>query len=166
MRSPYLETGEIVNTHGIHGEVKILPWADSPEFLLQFQTLYLSGAPMEVEQARVHGSCVLVKFRGVDDCNAAQRLRGKVVSFARADATIPDDCVYIADLIGLPVFAGGEQIGTLAEVLQTNANDVYLVKGGAHSYMIPAVPAFLESVDPVGGEIHVRLIEGMEIDAN
>ncbi len=166
MQAPFLETGEIVNTHGLRGEVKILPWADSPAFLLQFKTLYVGGAPLAVEQARVQGSCVLVKFRGVDDVNAAQRLRGKTVSFARADAEIPEGMVFIADLVGLPVLADGREIGKLAEVLQTNANDVYVVRGGEHEYMIPAVPAFLEEVNPEGGVIRVRLLEGMETDAH
>lgn len=161
MQNPYLETGEIVNTHGLRGEVKILPWADSPEFLLQFDTFYLAGKPMRVESSRVHGTCVLCKFAGVDDCNAAQLLRGKVVSFAREDAEIPEDMVFIADLIGLPVFAEGRQIGKLEDVLQTPANDVYVIRG-EKSYMIPAVEEFVEKVDPEQGEIHVRLIEGME----
>ena len=53
MKHPYLQTGKIVSTHGVHGEVKLLPWADGPEFLLQFHTLYLDGRPYQVEQSRV-----------------------------------------------------------------------------------------------------------------
>ena len=78
MKNRFLETGRIVNTHGIAGEVKIMPWADEPEFLLEFNTLYIDGQPMEVASARVHKNSVLVKFRGVNDINAAVKYRDKV----------------------------------------------------------------------------------------
>ena len=64
MKHPYLQTGKIVSTHGVHGEVKLLPWADGPEFLLQFHTLYLDGRPYQVEQSRVQKTCVLLKLEG------------------------------------------------------------------------------------------------------
>ena len=66
-----LQTGKIVSTHGTRGEVKILPWADSPEFLLGFEQLYIDGEPYRVAHARVHGTCVLCQFSGIDDINAA-----------------------------------------------------------------------------------------------
>ena len=74
MKNRYLEAGEIVNTHGIRGEVKINPWADGPEFLLEFSELFLNGRPYEVESARVHKSVVLAKLRGVDTVEEAQKL--------------------------------------------------------------------------------------------
>lgn len=88
MKHPYLQTGKIVSTHGVHGEVKLLPWADSPEFLLQFHTLYLDGKAYQVEQSRVQKTCVLLKLEGVDTVEAASALRDKVVSIARADAKL------------------------------------------------------------------------------
>ena len=72
MKQQYLQTGKIVSTHGVHGEVKLLPWADSPEFLLQFHTLYLDGKPFRVEQSRVQKTCVLVKLAGIDTVEAAE----------------------------------------------------------------------------------------------
>ena len=83
MAPSLLQAGEIVNAHGVHGEVKILPWADGPEFLLQFDTLYLQDRPYKVEFSRVHKSCVLCKLEGVDDAAAATHLRGQVVSIDR-----------------------------------------------------------------------------------
>ena len=71
MKHPYLQTGKIVSTHGVRGEVKLLPWADGPEFLLQFHTLYLDGQPYHVEQSRVQKTCVLVKLAGIDTVEAA-----------------------------------------------------------------------------------------------
>lgn len=165
MKNRYLEAGEIVNTHGIRGEVKINPWADGPEFLLEFEELYLDGRPYEVESIRVHKSVVLAKLRGVDTVEEAQKLRGKVVSIDREDLELEEGAVFIADLIGLPVFAGDEEIGKLVDVLTMPGNDVYVVKG-AHEYMIPAVGEFLEDVNVDEGFIRVKLIEGMRTDEN
>ncbi len=166
MKSRFLDAGEIVGTHGIRGEVKILPWADGPEFLQEFQTLYLDGEARAVESCRVHKSLLLVKLRGVDSVEAAQRLRGRVVQIDRESVTLAEGTVFIADLIGLPVFAEGERLGALKEVLTLPANNVYVVEGGGKRWMIPAVSEFLERVDVEAGEIHVRLIEGLESDAN
>ena len=114
MKHPYLQTGKIVSTHGVHGEVKLLPWADGPEFLLQFHTLYLDGKAYQVEQSRVQKTCVLLKLEGVDTVEAASALRDKVVSIARADAKLPEGSLFIADLLGLPVYDGETLLGTLA----------------------------------------------------
>ena len=165
MKEQLLEAGEIVNTHGIRGEVKILPWADDPDFLTAFDVLYLDGTPYEVEAARVHKTMVLVKFRGVEDVNEAQKLRGKVIQIDRSGLELEDGTVFIADLIGLPVFAGEEEIGRVADVLTMPGNDVYVVKGD-HEYMIPAVSEFLEEVSIAKGIVRVRLIEGMRTDEN
>ena len=164
MLERYLETGQIVGTHGVRGEVKIQPWADGPEFLLDFKTLYLGDRPYAVEQSRVHKSMVLCKLAGVDSVEAAQALRGVVVKIDREDAVLPEGRVFVADLIGLPVYADGQEIGTLREVLNYPASDVYVVKG-EHEYLIPAVPAFVERATPEDG-IYVHLIEGLRTDEN
>ena len=160
-----LQTGKIVSTHGTRGEVKILPWADSPEFLLGFEQLYIDGEPYRVAHARVHGTCVLCQFSGIDDINAAMALRNKVVSIDRAEASLPDGAVFVADLIGLRVLCGGREIGKIAEVLQPPANDVYVVRG-EKEYMIPAVREFVEEVNVPAGFVRVRLIEGMATNAD
>ena len=102
----FLETGEIVNTHGIRGEVKLLPWADAPEFILEFDELYIDGRAYAIESARVQKTCVLLKLEGVDTVEEAIKLRGKVVSVDRTDIELEEGSYFIADLIGLPVFAG------------------------------------------------------------
>ena len=165
MKNRYLEAGEIVNTHGIRGEVKINPWADGPEFLLDFPQLYLNGRPYAVESARVHKSVVLVKLQGVDTVEQAQQLRGQVVSIDRDGLELEEGAVFIADLLGLPVYAGDQEIGKVADVLTLPGNDVYVVRG-SHEYMIPAVAEFLEEVNVEEGYIRVKLIEGMRTDEN
>ena len=162
MLSAFLETGEIVNTHGIQGEVKLLPWSDSPAFLLDFKTLYVNGEPMTVEAARVHKTTLLVRFAGVDTVEKAMKLKGKRVSIAREDAKLPKGSFFLADLIGLAVKdEEGNRIGTLKEVLTPSAQRVYVIDTPAGEKMIPAVPAFVKKVDIEGGEMVVSLIEGM-----
>ena len=161
MKQRFLEAGEIVSTHGVQGEVKILPWCDGPEFLKGFDTFYIGGTPYPVEHARIHKNMLLCKLKGVDDMTAAQTFKNRVISIDREDASIPEDRVFIADLIGLPVFAEGQEIGTLRDVYIGPANDVYMVRG-EKEYMIPAVSEFLREVNLEEGYIRVRLIEGMD----
>ena len=160
----FLETGEIVSTHGIRGEVKVYPWADSPEFLLEFDRFRIGGTDYDVEQSRVQKNCVLLKLRGVDTVEAAMALRGQVVEFDRSEVELEEGW-FIADLIGLRVHSEGREIGSITDVLQYPGNDVWVVKG-EKEYMIPAVPAFLKEVRVDEGYAVVALIEGMESDAH
>ncbi len=166
MKKKFLEAGEVVNTHGVLGEVKILPWCDSPEFLCQFDTLYIDGTPVKVLAARPHKTCMLARLEGVDDVNAAMALKGKKLEIDRSGITLPEGRHFIADLIGLEVrdAENGEVLGNITEVLTPPAHEVYVVKGGPHSYMIPAVDAFLKETNVDGGYVRVQLIEGMESD--
>lgn len=163
MKNKFLEAGQIVNTHGIRGEVKIMPWCDGPEFLTAFSTFYIEGTPYSVESSRIHKHMLLCKLRGIDDVSVAQTYKNKVIHIDRDSAPTLKDRVFIADLIGLPVYAGGLEIGTLKDVYSGPANDVYIVKG-QKEYMIPAVAEFLEDVNVDEGYIKVRLLEGMATD--
>ena len=161
-----LETGEIVSSHGIHGEVKILPWADTPEFLLEFDLFYLNGKPYEVLSSRVHKTCVLAKLKGIDTPEQAAALRGKRVSIDRADVRLPEGTVFIADLIGCRVMdENGTEIGKIRDVLTMPSSDVYVVEG-EHQYMIPAVREFVKEIDVTQRFVRVHLIEGMATDEN
>jgi len=163
MKQKYLEAGQIVNTHGVRGEVKILPWCDGPEFLKAFHTFYIEESPYAVESSRVHKTMLLCKLKGIDDVSAAQTMKNKVVKIDRDEAPVARDRVFIADLIGLPVFAEGREIGRLKDVYTGPANDVYIVRG-EEEYMIPAVGEFLKEVNVDEGYIHVKLLEGMASD--
>lgn len=163
MKKQYLDAGQIVSTHGVQGEVKILPWCDGPEFLKDFDTFYIEGTAYPVSGARVHKNMLLCRLKGVDDMNAAQAMKNKVVQIDREQANIPEGRVFISDLIGLPVYAQGQEIGTLKDVYTGPANDVYVVQG-QRQYMIPAVSEFLEEVNVDQGYIRVKLLEGMATD--
>ena len=163
MKLQYLEAGEIVSTHGVRGEMKVLPWSDGPDFLLDFKRVRIGMTEYAVESCRVQKTCNLLKVRGIDTVEQAQAMRGKTVEVYRQDA--PEDLIFVAELIGMDVMTNGESIGTIADVLDYPGNKVYVVKG-AHEYMIPAVSQFIENIDMDSCEIRVRLIEGMRTDEN
>lgn len=163
MKLQFLETGEIVTTHGVRGEVKMLPWADGPEFLMDFKRVLIGTTEYKIEQCRVQKSCNLVKLSGVDTMEAAQLLRGKVLKVYREDA--PKELIFAAELQGMDVFAGDTHIGVITDVLDYPGNKVYVVKG-EYEYMIPAVKQFILSTDLDGNRMQVQLIEGMRTDEN
>ena len=157
----YLDCGQIVNTHGVRGEVRIVPWADSPDFLCQFSTLYIDGAPRRVLSSRVHKGSVIAKLDGVDTVEGAMLLRDKTVQLHRADARLPEGAFFLADIIGLDVVdEDGRTLGTLREVLSPSVQQVYVIEG-EREIMIPAVPEFILETNIAGGYLKVRLIEGM-----
>ena len=163
MKLQFVEAGEIVTTHGVKGEVKVLCWLDDPEMLCEFDRCRIDGTEFEMEQVRVQKTCNLVKLRGVDTMEAAQAMRGKTVELYRED--IDDEVIFAAELIGVEVFAEGESIGRIREVLDYPGNSVYVVRG-QHEYMIPAVKQFILNTDMEGNRMDVKLIEGMRSDEN
>ena len=166
MEQKFLEAGEIVSTHGIQGEVKILPWADGPEFLLDFKTFYLDGKPYAVRSARVHKTCVLAKLEGVDTPEQATLRRGRKVCIDRSNVQLPAGTVFIADLIGCRVLDdNGTEIGKIKDVLTMPSSDVYVIQG-EHQYMIPSVKEFVKEINVAEGFVRVHLIEGMATDEN
>ena len=163
MKLQFIEAGEIVTTHGVKGEVKVLPWIDSPEDLCEFDRCRIDGKEYKIESCRVQKTCNLVKLSGIDTMEAAQAMRGKTLELFRED--IDDEVIFAAELIGVEVFSEGKQIGTIADVLDYPGNKVYVVKG-EYEYMIPAVKAFVLSQDMEQNRMEVRLIEGMRSDEN
>lgn len=161
MKLQFIEAGEIVTTHGIKGEVKVLPWLDDPEMLCEFDRCRIDGKEFEIEQCRVQKTCNLVKLSGVDTMEAAQAMRGKTIELYRED--IDDEVIFAAELIGMEVFCNGEMIGKIKEVLDYPGNSVYVIKG-AREYMIPAVKEFILSTNMEKNEMQVKLIEGMRSD--
>ena len=163
MRLPFIEAGEIVNTHGVRGEIKMLPWLDSPEDMRGFTRCRIGGKDYAITACRVQNTCDLLKLEGVDTMEAAQALRGKTVTLYRED--MDEDVIFAGDLIGMEVFSQGEKIGELTQVLDYPGNQVYVVKG-EKEYMLPAVKEFILSTDLDGNRMEVKLLEGMETDAD
>ncbi|MBO5892196.1 MAG: 16S rRNA processing protein RimM [Oscillospiraceae bacterium] len=163
MKLQFIEAGEIVTTHGVKGEVKVLPWLDSPEDLCDFDRCRIGGADYTIESCRVQKTCNLVKLSGIDTMEDAQAMRGKVIELYRED--IDDEVIFAAELIDMEVYCEGQQIGVIREVLDYPGNSVYVVKG-QYEYMIPAVKQFILSTDMENNRMQVKLIEGMRSDEN
>ena len=161
MKEKFIEAGEIVNTHGVRGEVKIMPWTDTPEFLKAIKTLYIDGAAVRVLSSRIHKGALLASIEGIGNVNDAMRLKGKRVFIDRDDAALPEGRFFIQDIIGASVVTeSGESVGTLTEVIDAPAGMIYVVRGETE-HLIPAVDEFILSTDADAGVITVRLIEGM-----
>lgn len=157
-----METGKITSTHGTRGEVRIQPWCDSPDFLLSFRELLIGKTVYGVTSSRVHGRMVLAKLEGVDSVQEAQRLKDQVVSIDRTGVSLPEGRYFVQDLIGLAVVdESGARVGTLYDILDMPAQDVYVVRGEDGEHYIPAVPEFVLGIEPERGVITVRMIEGM-----
>lgn len=160
-KKQYIEAGRIVNTHGVAGEVKIEVWLDSPQFLKSFKRCFIDEREVKLLSARVHKGFLIAKLQGVEDVNAAMALKGRTVFIDRADARLPKGAFFLQDIIGASVVdESGSEIGKLADVMETPASNVYVVKG-EREHLIPAVPEFILSTDADNGIITVHLIEGM-----
>ena len=161
----YLEVGKITNVHGVMGEVRVQPWADSPEFLCQFKTLYVDKThwPIQVERARVHKHMVILKLHGVTDVPSALAMRNAVLYIDRRDVQLPQGAFFLADIMGLEVrdAQSGQVLGKVADVLTLPANNVYVVRGGERELMIPAVPQFIAETNPEEGYLRVNMMEGL-----
>ena len=163
MKLPFIQAGEIVSTHGVRGEMKLLPWTDGPEFLLDFNRVRIGGTTYKIESCRVQKTCNLLKLAGIDTVEDAQALRGKIPEIYRED--VEEGLIFAAELIDMDVYADGVCIGKISDVLDYPSNKVYVVKGD-HSYMIPAVRQFILSTDLEKNEMQVKLLEGMRDDEN
>lgn len=160
MKLDFIEAGEIVTTHGLRGEVKVLPWVDSPELLCDFDRCRIAGKEYKMT-CRTQKTCNLVKLDGIDTMEAAQAMRGKVLELFRED--IDPEVIFAAELVGMDVFCKGECIGKITEVLDYPGNSVYVVKG-QYEYMIPAVKQFVLNTDMEANRMDVVVIEGMRSD--
>ena len=165
MKKEFLEAGKIVTTHGIRGEVKIMPYTDTPELLAEFGRLFIGKAKDEVtiERSRVFKSMVIAKIEGVDTPEAAEKLRNKVLYMHRDDLELDDDTYFIQDLIGMEVrdADSGELYGTISDVMQTGANDVYVVQSGDKELLVPAIADVVVSTDVDGNVMTIRPLDGL-----
>lgn len=167
MTKQYIEAGKIVTVQGIKGEVRVNPWCDGPEFLLKFKTFYFDDKgvnPIEVEKSRVQKNIAVLKFKGIDDIDEANKFRGKMLYINKSDVKLPKGTYFIQDLEGLTVIDCDDEsnvYGELVEVSQTGANDVYHIKSGEKEHLIPAIKQVVIETDIDAGIMKIRPIKGM-----
>lgn len=162
------QVGVITSPHGVRGEVKVFPTTDDNERFNSLKTVILDHGhgqkELEIEGVKFFKNMVILKFKGIDDRNDVERLRQAKLLVTRDQAVeLDEDEYFIADLIGMQVFAeDGEELGTISDVLQTGANDVYVVsKTGAADLLIPAIHECILKVDVAAGRMDVHLLPGL-----
>lgn len=160
-----IETGKVVTTHGVKGEIRLEAWSDSLESLLTYKKFYLTdGKALPVEYTRVHRGCVNVKFEGIDSIDDALPLIHQVLCIDASETALPEGTFYVKDLIGCSVSDAdtGETYGEITDVQPTGSNDVYHVHGETgRLYMIPAIKDVIISVDVASKTMRIRPLEGL-----
>lgn len=170
MKKEFLETGKIVGTHGVRGMVRIQPWCDDSDFLKNFKSFYLQGSMEKIvlKDVKPHGNVVIAAVEGVDSIEGAEALRNKVILIKREDAQLPEGRYFISELIGCEVLDadGGEILGTLTDVSETGANDVWHITRNDKEYLVPAIDEVIVSVDVEQEKIVLRPLKGIFDDEN
>lgn len=164
-----LEVGKIINTHGLRGEVKVAAWTDTPDVFEDLSTVYIKNkneyASLTVGSVKYQKNNLIVKFRELSDINEAEPLKNSVLYAERSElGELEEGVYYIADLIGITVKKdSGEVIGKIKDVMQTGANDIYVVaRKDMKDLLIPVLPDVVLSVDIEAKEAVVHLLEGLE----
>ena len=168
MPSPYLQLGTVVRAWGLAGEVKVEPRADSLTLAAGLPSVYMRPpggdlAPYEVRHVRRAGSAWIMKLRGVETLEQAGRLVSHELLIPRSHAPeLPEGSYYHADLLGLRVRSEeGRELGRIVEIIETGANDVYVVHGRQGEWLLPATVEVVRRVDLEGEVMLVRPLEGM-----
>ena len=164
-----LQAGVITSTHGIRGEVKVYPTTDDPQRFRELKKVYLDTGkeqiPLEIEQVKFFKQFAILKFRGIDNINDIEKYRGKSLLIDREDASpLAQDEYYIGDIIGMDVYTDdpAEHFGVLKDVMETGANDVYIIDSDRHGeVLIPAIRQCILSVDVERNEMRIHLMEGL-----
>ncbi len=163
-----LQIGVITTTHGVRGEVKVFPTTDDPMRFKKLKQVILDTGKeqieLEVAGARFFKNLVILKFKGIDNINDVEQYRQKSLYVTRENAVpLGENEYFIADLIGLKVVSDeGEELGDLSDVLQTGANDVYVVsKENTPDLLIPAIRDCIRQVDIENGTMQVHLLAGL-----
>lgn len=164
----YFVIGNIVNTQGIKGEVRVMPTVDDVSRFELLDHIFVDRKgnikEYEVENVRFHKQFVLLKLKGIDDMTAAETLKGTVVKITE-DMAVPceDDEYYIRDLYDMEVVTvEGEKLGIISDVIFTGANDVYAVKNEeGKEILVPAIKDCIINVDVENNTMTVKLLEGL-----
>lgn len=164
----WIKVGIVTSTHGLHGEVKVFPTTDEARRFLDLEEVVLDTGTekkrLAIERVRFFKNMVILKFKGLEDIDKVQSFRQKDLLVTRDQAVpLEENEYFIADLIGLSaVSEEGEELGKLTDVLQSAANDVYVIrKPGTEDLLVPAIKACVKQVDLKHGQITLHLLPGL-----
>lgn len=163
----FLQVGVISSTHGIRGEVKVFPTTDDPARFKKLKKVLLDAGEerleLEVQSVKFFKQFVIVKFKGIDNINDIEKYKGKGLFVPRKDAVpLDEDEYYIADLIGMEVFTGDGRFGVVKDVMETGANEVYIVESDEHGeVLIPAIRQCVLDINVEEKKMLVHLLDGL-----
>ena len=163
-----LQVGVISSTHGVRGEVKVFPTTDDVTRFRQLKKVYLDTGremlPLEIQNVKFFKQFAILKFKGIDNINDIEKYRGKSLMIDREDAVdLDEDEYFIADMIGMKVCTeDGGEFGTLKDVMETGANDVYIIDSPEHGeVLIPAIRECILDIDMDEERMTIHLMEGL-----
>ena len=162
-----LEVGQIVNTYGIKGYIKVNPLVDNNSQFEDFKVLYILQnkqlKELQVENVKYSKNQVLLKLKGIETIEQAEELRNYYLQAKRSDIKLKEGAHFIVDLIGLEVYTEeGEVLGKIIDVLQPGANDVYIVENKSKKeILLPAIPDVVKKIDIDGKKMIIKLLEGL-----
>ncbi len=163
-----LEVGQIVNSYGIKGFIKVVPLVDNNNQFKEFKKLYVpekkTYRELKIEEVKFSKNLVLLKVEGIETIEEALKLKNLYLYAKREDIKLEEGAHFIVDLIGLEVYTEeGELLGILKEILQPGANDVYIVENNKkEQILLPVIPDVVKNIDTQERKIIVRLLNGLE----
>jgi 16S rRNA processing protein RimM len=164
----YFEVGQIVNTFGIKGQVKVVPFTDDVERFEELNEVYIEKKNelqlFQIEQVNYHKNMVIIKFKGINTIEEAEKYRNCYLKIDRKHAKkLPKDTYFIADLLGLPVYTDeGKLLGKVDDIYNSGSSDIYVVKDEmGKQVLLPSIPEVLKEIDLENEKIIVHIIEGL-----
>ena len=168
MKQDYFEVGQIVNTFGIKGFVKVNPLTDDAERFEELESVFVVKnkelIEMKIEEIKYHKNMVLIKFKGIEDINMAEKYKGCYIKIKRENAKkLPEDTYFIADLIGLPVYdESGKLLGKVDDIYNNKSHDIYVVKDElGKQILLPSTKEVIKQIDVDEEKMVVHLIDGL-----
>ena len=168
MKQSFFEIGQIVNTFGIKGFVKINPFTDDLERFEELKSVFVVKnkelIEMQIEEVKYHKHLVLVKFKGIEDINMAEKYKGCYIKIKRENARkLPEDTYFIADLIGIKVYdEDGNLLGKVDDIYNNKSTDIYVIKDDlGKQILLPSTKEVIKQIDVDNDKIVVHLIDGL-----
>lgn len=163
-----LQVGVITQTHGVRGEVKVFPTTDDVNRFKKLKQVILDTGketmPLEIQSVKFFKQFVILKFKGIDNINDIEKYKRCSLYVTREHAVpLEEDEYFIADMIGMEVCTeDGNKFGTLKDVIETGANDVYVIESAEHGeVLVPAIKECIRSVDIEKGQMTIHLMDGL-----
>lgn len=162
-REGYTAVGRVLRPHGLGGDVRVKAFSETGVNVQGGRTVFLDGVRREVLRSRADKDAWVLQLEGITNRTAAEEYRGALLEVPDDEvARESEDSYFVHELIGLRVVtSGGEELGTIAEVMQPGANDVYVVQGPRGEILVPVIADVIDRIDVTGGVVVITPLAGM-----